>query len=110
MQKGREQINKIKTSIENNKFIDYLKINNNYKIGFVVVSYNSIGLNSDLSLIPCIKYDHLIEKINNSSLSKCIDWLNNLEYLPIENKDFKRHYNIYKIGKYKLKWYYYIYQ
>jgi hypothetical protein len=109
IKKGIRQLIKIKNMDENN--IDILRknigIDNNYRIGYAVVSANSVGHGAVQDpRIPVIAQSHLVKELASScSLISTLNWLEERGYLPLEGKDYRLVDQIAQVGEWQLKWY-----
>lgn len=109
IQKGINQLLRISEAIAQDSppFFSTLTINNDYKLFYLVVSDNTIGMGRiQHPQIPVIQKSHFIKKINMlGCFQKLIEWLSNRNYLPIEDKHYQVIYEDFIIDKWTLTWY-----
>jgi hypothetical protein len=108
IQKGISQLLNIKDAFQKDPipFFRSLNIDENYHPSFVLVSANFIGEGWDQNKdIPVIQVDHFLRKYKETlDLISLINWLNNRQYLPIENKDYRLERVISTIGEWNVAW------
>ena len=110
LKKGVQQAEKIKTLFRKNDeslIKDLLQIDSGYFFSTAVASKNWIGhFDVQDKNVPIIKFWHLLNTIKTlGSLKEAIVWLNNREYLPKKDIDYKVHPMELSCGKWQTTWY-----
>jgi len=109
IREGINQLLRMSEAITQNPqpFINALTIDSSYKLFYVVVSENTIGMGRiQHPQIPVIQKYHFIKKIIKlGGFQKLIEWLSNRNYLPIEGKHYQVIYEDFVINKWTLTWY-----
>ncbi len=110
LKKGVKQAKKIqKLFRENDSYLikDLLQIDTGYFFATAVASKNWIGhFDVQDRNVPIIKSWHLLNVIKKfGSLKETMVWLNNKDYLPKENIDYKVHPMELSCGKWQTTWY-----
>ena len=109
LEKGVSQLLHLREAMTENleSFVDKLGIDATYKIQPVLISANWIGFsNVQCPDIPIINEDHIVKKIGEvKNLAVVADWLSTRKYLPVEGKHYRIIEKMYRIGKWRVKWY-----
>jgi hypothetical protein len=92
---------------EDSSLLDQLKIDAGYRVGYAVISANSIGdAGEQHSDIAVLRADHMIEVLSSSdSLMEITSWLSRRLYLPMEGTHYEVVTTSAQVGSWETTWY-----